>query len=213
MNIHSLAMTNTAKSSSKPPGRTSQRAIVTDKREAILAAALDLFVERGFYGTAVPEIADKAGVGAGTIYRYFVSKEALVNALFRQEKQRFAERVMVDFPQSTIARELFKQLWHRMARYAVENHKPFVFMELHHHADYLDTESRLLEERMLHLFSGLIVAAQARGEIKQGSPNLLMGIVMGGFIGVMRNCIGTKAALSDADWAFAEQCVWEAIRA
>ena len=32
----------------------------TNKREAVMRAALDLFVERGFYGTAVPEIADKA---------------------------------------------------------------------------------------------------------------------------------------------------------
>src|ERR1035437_2808422 len=44
---------------------------VDDKREAILGAALELFAERGFHGTAVPQIADKAGVGAGTIYRYF----------------------------------------------------------------------------------------------------------------------------------------------
>jgi AcrR family transcriptional regulator len=69
MNIHSLVT---------PPRRDStatlaKREPVSDKREAIMAAALDLFVERGFYGTAVPEIAEKAGVGAGTIYRYFES--------------------------------------------------------------------------------------------------------------------------------------------
>ena len=47
-----------------------------DKREAVLGAALELFVERGFHGTTVPEIAERAGVGAGTIYRHFASKEA-----------------------------------------------------------------------------------------------------------------------------------------
>ena len=57
-----------------------------------MAAALELFVERGFYGTAVPEIAERAGVGAGTIYRYFESKEALVNALYREQKLRFGQR-------------------------------------------------------------------------------------------------------------------------
>src|SRR6185503_418939 len=92
--------------SKAPAGRASQRATATDKREAIMTAALELFVERGFFGTAVPEIADKAGVGAGTIYRYFESKEALVNELYRQEKRLFAERVMHDFPTTTIAREL-----------------------------------------------------------------------------------------------------------
>jgi TetR/AcrR family transcriptional regulator, repressor of fatR-cypB operon len=54
---------------------------VTGKREAILNAALQLFTEFGFHGTAMPQVAERAGVGAGTIYRYFTSKEALVNTL------------------------------------------------------------------------------------------------------------------------------------
>jgi AcrR family transcriptional regulator len=170
-------------------------------------------VERGFFGTAVPEIAEKAGVGAGTIYRYFESKEALVNALYRQEKQRFAERTLHDFPRSSIARELFRTMWMRMAKFAIDNPKPFVFMELHHHASYLDAESRALEQRMLELFANIVVAAQARGELKAGQPRLLMGLVMGAFVGVIRTCVELAQPLADADWAFAEQCVWEAIRA
>jgi len=196
-----------------PPSRASHRAIVTDKRDAIMHAALELFVERGFFGTAVPEIADKAGVGAGTIYRYFESKEALVNALYRQEKQRFAERVLNEFPTTTIARELFRTMWMRMAKFATENPKPFVFMELHHHASYLDAESRALEARMLDLFTNVVTAAQARGELKVGPPRLLMGIVMGAFVGVIRSCVEMDQSLESADWKLAEQCVWEAIRA
>jgi AcrR family transcriptional regulator len=218
MNIHSFAMTSPTKTSSKPPagapsGRTSHRAIVTDKREAILAAALELFVERGFYGTAVPEIAEKAGVGAGTIYRYFENKEALVNALYRHEKQGFASRVLAELPKTTIARELFRTMWNKMAAFAVENPKPFVFLELHHHAPYLDAESLALEQRMLELFTNVVVAAQARGELKAGPPRLLMSIVMGAFVGVIRSCVEIDAPLGDTDWTLAEQCVWEAIRA
>jgi TetR/AcrR family transcriptional regulator, repressor of fatR-cypB operon len=207
-------MTPPAKTSSKPAaGTPSHRAAVTDKREAIMAAALDLFVERGFHGTAVPEIADKAGVGAGTIYRYFENKEALVNALYRQEKQSFASRVLGEIPKSTTARELFRTMWNKMAAFSVENPKPFVFMELHHHAAYLDTESRALEQRMHQLFENVIVAAQARGELKKGPPSLLMSIVLGAFVGVMRGCVETSGSLREADWQLAEQCVWEAIRA
>jgi AcrR family transcriptional regulator len=194
-------------------GRASQRVIATDKRDAIMSAALELFVERGFFGTAVPEIADKAGVGAGTIYRYFESKEALVNALYRQEKQRFAERVITDFPTTPIARELFRTMWMRMAKFAVENPKPFIFLELHHHASYLDVESRALEARMLDLFTNVVVAAQARGELKKGAPRLLMSLVMGAFVGVIRSCVEIAQPLDTADWTLAEQCVWEAIRA
>jgi hypothetical protein len=38
-----------------------------------------------------------------------------------------------------------------------------------------------------------------------------MGLVMGAFVGVIRNCL--ERPPDDADWTLAEQCMWEAIRA
>jgi len=185
---------------------------VHDKREAILQAALELFVERGFFGTAVPEIADRAGVGAGTIYRYFDSKEALVNAIYRQEKLRFSASVLGDFPAMVNTREQFRTIWMRMAEFATANPSAFIFLELHHHASYLDAESRQVEQRMLEVITAVMTAAQARRELKAGSGQLLMGMVMGAFIGVIRSCLDFDQPLASADWAFAEQCIWEAIR-
>ncbi|MEO8700378.1 MAG: TetR/AcrR family transcriptional regulator [Kofleriaceae bacterium] len=185
---------------------------VNDKREQIVDAALALFVERGFYGTAVPEIADRAGVGAGTIYRYFDSKEALVNSIYRQQKLMFAQVVLDGFPATATTREQFRALWMRMAKFAIDHTDAFVFLELHHHARYLDAESRAVENRMLELFTGVITNAQARGELKPGPPRLLMGLVMGGFVGVIRSCVEIDQSLADADWKLAEQCLWEAVR-
>ncbi len=208
-----MAETNANKHRAAPSRPSSRSLAAHDKRDSIMAAALDLFVERGFYGTAVPEIADRAGVGAGTIYRYFVSKEALVNELYRQEKTRFAHLVIDDFRPPAGAREQFRMLWMRMAKFASTHVKSFVFLELHHHAPYLDPESRALEQRMLALFGSVIVSAQARGELKKTDPRLLMALVMGAFTGVIRNCVEIKTPLEQADWSTAEQCMWEAIRA
>jgi AcrR family transcriptional regulator len=47
------------------------------KRHAILDQAIRTFAELGFRGTDVQVIADRAGVGKGTVYRYFKSKEEL----------------------------------------------------------------------------------------------------------------------------------------
>ncbi|HLL22108.1 MAG TPA: TetR/AcrR family transcriptional regulator [Kofleriaceae bacterium] len=185
---------------------------VTDKREAILVAALGLFVERGFWGTAVPEIAERAGVGAGTIYRYFESKEALVNAIYRMEKHRFASAVLENFPPTTNTREQFRTIFMRMAAFATANPHAFVFLELHHHASYLDADSRAVEQRLFDVIMQVVHAAQARRELKQGSARLLMGMVMGAFVGVIRSCLDFGQSAADADWTFAEQCVWEAIR-
>jgi len=218
-------MTNEAQPKTRPSqqaiGRPSQPAIAGgrraartqgDKREAILEAALDLFVERGFFGTAVPEIADRAGVGAGTIYRYFESKEALVNAIYRLQKMQFANVVLDGFPANGTTREQFRVLWMRMAKFATEHTHAFVFLELHHHARYLDAESRAVENRMLDLFTGVVTQAQARGELKIGPPRLLMGLVMGAFVGVIRSCVEVDQPLEQADWKLAEQCIWEAVR-
>ncbi len=204
-----------SKAAIEPAARPSKAAIgrgVGDKREAIMTAALDLFVERGFFGTAVPELAERAGVGAGTIYRYFDSKEALVNALYRQEKMHWAHAVLDDFQAAAASREQFRLLWNRMVKFVIANEKSFVFLELHHHARYLDVESRAVEQRMLDLFIQLIQSAQARGEFKAGSPRLLIGITMGAFIGVIRSCREAEQPLDGADWKLAEQCVWEAVR-
>ena len=154
-----------------------------------------------------------ADVGAGTIYRYFESKEALVNAIYRQEKTKFANVVVGDFPTGLATRELFRTMFMKMAAFTTAHPKSFVFMELHHHAPYLDAESRALEERMSAMFAQIIVAAQGRNELKAGAPRILMGIVLGGFVGVVRGCVEIDIPLEQADWKLAEQCLWEAIRA
>jgi AcrR family transcriptional regulator len=60
----------------EPPGRreASKQAV----RDALLAAARDLFAERGFEGTTVRDIAKAANVTERTFYRYFDGKEGLV---------------------------------------------------------------------------------------------------------------------------------------
>ena len=183
-----------------------------DKREAILAAALALFVERGFHGTAVPEIAERAGVGAGTIYRHFESKEAVVNELYRRHKQLLATRVLSDFPGECVAREQFRALWHRMARYVADEPLGFAFLELHNHRSYLDAESRAIEARIRDFGVAFLQAAQRRGEVRATEPMVLIGIVMGAFIGLVRFAAECQLTLDDDAWRAAEQCVWEAIR-
>lgn len=51
-------------------------------RENLLKAASDLLMEVGFEGMTTAQIAKRAGVAEGTIYRHFSSKEALVEAVF-----------------------------------------------------------------------------------------------------------------------------------
>lgn len=52
-------------------------------KSKILEAALDLFYEKGFHLATVEDIAERAGVGKGTLYRYFANKGALFSELIK----------------------------------------------------------------------------------------------------------------------------------
>ena len=52
--------------------------------QELLAAALDLFVERGYAATRLEEVAAQAGVSKGTLYLYFANKEELFKAVVRE---------------------------------------------------------------------------------------------------------------------------------
>jgi AcrR family transcriptional regulator len=54
-----------------------------ERREAILAAALDEFSSQGFAAARLEDVAKRAGVAKGTIYLYFRDKEALFQELIR----------------------------------------------------------------------------------------------------------------------------------
>ena len=52
--------------------------------EEINAAALELFVERGYAGTRLEDVAARAGISKGTLYLYFANKEELFKAVVRE---------------------------------------------------------------------------------------------------------------------------------
>lgn len=183
-----------------------------EKRDAILDAALTLFVERGFYGTAVPLVADKANVGAGTIYRYFPSKEALVNALYQRHKGALAEAMTSGFPHDAPFREQFHHFWSRVCGYALENPRALQFLELHHHGSYLDETSRAMERELLGRSKALVDGAISQQILKPLPGELLMAIVWGSFRALVQGGAEGLVRFDDAMIAQAEACLWEAIR-
>jgi len=68
------------------------RPVVTDKREAILRAAIRVFAHNGYFNSKVADIAREAGVADGTVYLYFKSKEDILHSIFdRSMEQAIAD--------------------------------------------------------------------------------------------------------------------------
>jgi AcrR family transcriptional regulator len=186
--------------------------VESGKRQAILDAALDLFAERGFHGTAVPLVAERAGVGAGTVYRYFDSKEALVNELFRFWKHELGRALLYEFPVGVKMREQFHEIWLRLNRFAAVHPKAVAFLELHHHRDYLDARSRAVEDAVLAPLYQFVTSAQQRQEIRPIAPEVLMAMVYGTFTALLRAGWEKRVTVTPALLVEAERTLWEAIR-
>lgn len=182
------------------------------KREAILDAALKLFSERGFHGTAVPLVAAQAHVGAGTVYRYFSSKEALVNALYQHWKNQLSLTLFAELPETLSARARFSEVWQRLWRFAKTHPEAATFLELHHHQGYLDEASVALEHSVHSTLVQLVEGLQSERVLKPCPAELLIAVAWGAFVGVVRGGTENRYALDETAMAQAEACVWEAIR-
>ncbi|MFQ6084379.1 MAG: TetR/AcrR family transcriptional regulator [Candidatus Aminicenantia bacterium] len=182
-----------------------------NKQEVILQAALELFTERGFHGTAMPLVAERANVGMGTIYRYFQSKEALVNRLYQKLKNECYDVVMKNFPFKAPIREQFHEFWYRIIIYYIENPLAFSFCELHYHLPYLDEISLRLQSKFLEPIIALFEQAKKEQIIKNLPSALLISIVHGAMVAIIKNGQDGKFELTPEVVEQAENCCWEAI--
>ncbi|WP_328188396.1 TetR/AcrR family transcriptional regulator [Marinobacter sp. OP 3.4] len=191
---------------------TAQQTQQTDpqpKRTAILEAALDRFAELGVNGVAVPDIANRAQVGTGTIYRYFQNKEALVNALFQEEKLRFGEYLAQTRDRQGSPRELFNQHWQQMVGFAREHPKSFRFLELQDHLPYLDNRSRALERQVLQRLVKPSRNLQQQGVFRTDiRAEIIMATVWGAFVNLMKAERAGYIELSDKDINDARDACW-----
>jgi AcrR family transcriptional regulator len=182
-----------------------------DKRDRLLTAALELFVARGFDGVSVPEIAAKAGVAVGTVYRYFETKEALVNALYRRWKTLYNEIVLAPIPAGQSIRRQFGTYWQRMTLFARARPGATRFMDLHHHGDYLDEESRALSRKYREVAEAFIAEGCKSGQLRPLDPIMVVALMWGAAAGLVK--FASQGALEfDARTATdMEDALWRAI--
>ncbi|MCB9595027.1 MAG: TetR/AcrR family transcriptional regulator [Sandaracinaceae bacterium] len=183
------------------------------KKERILDAALGLFAERGYHGTAVPLVAEAAGVGAGTIYRYFEGKQGLVNELFRREKRAVTNHVLGSFPFSEPPRSQFHYFFGRIVEWARTQPQSFQFLEHHHHGPYLDEDSLALEREVTEYALNYVRMLKTTGIARDADDHLFLVVVWGTIVRMMREAWNGSLELTDAFLAQAEEACWEAIKA
>lgn len=102
---------------------------VPDKRAAIMKAALILFTQRGFHGTPTSMISESAGVSTGILFRYFATKNDLINSVYFSAKERMGQATYAGCDEETSVRDKIKRIWGNAIRWGVENPYEFMFIE------------------------------------------------------------------------------------
>ena len=126
----------------------------------LTAAALDLFVEKGFAATRLDDVAVRAGVSKGTLYLYFDSKEALFKAVVEEGIVPFlasAEQQMAEYDGEMIdlLRSLFSDWWQKIGatrlagvtKLVISESRNFPEVARYYHDNVLVRGSALFVER------------------------------------------------------------------
>ncbi len=108
----------------------------TDRRKEIMQAALRLIAEHGFHGAPMAMIADTAGLGTGTIYCHFASKDDLIRELFLDLRETIMATLMEGYSVDRPIRERFLHLGKALLQYFVDHPVHFRFIEQYMNSPY-----------------------------------------------------------------------------
>ena len=107
-----------------------------DKRDEIVRSTLELIAERGYHGAPMAMIAERAGVGAGTIYRYFENKDVLIHELYSNLENKIYPFILDGYPDDAPIRVRFLHLWTALLRYFIEHPLHYRYLEQFHNSPY-----------------------------------------------------------------------------
>ena len=164
-----------------------------DKQVQIMETAEVLFAEKGFNGTSVRDIAEKANVNLAMISYYFGSKDKLLEALFsyRGEHLKMKMETMIGEKQMSSIEKMDSLIDHYIEK--LMNQQCFsrimVREQVVNHTGLTAELITQMKKRNQELISRLIHQGQKRGEFKK---NIDIPLMMATLIGTANHTIATQ---------------------
>ena len=177
----------------------------------ILRATLDEVQAVGLAGLSMEAVARRAGVATGTVYVYFKSKEALLDALYRHTKLKFATFVLRD--EGEPLRAAFARIIKAYLDYMIENKSEIVFMAQMFNSPYVTVETR----EAVALGARAVTALLERGKAEQLLKTIDTGWMTAFVGGTMHAMAPLAASLRGAQYRDFQETVatlcWDALKA
>ena len=142
-----------------------------------MEAAITLFGERGYESTSVSILAKAAGIGKGTIYSYFTSKNEILLAFCEEELAFIHDEIREKLdPDAPVAEKMLLVLMSEF-RFVTKN-KEFgrtLLRELTFPKEITIEKSRIIEERFLDLFITIFKEGQKKGQLRRDIELVVTG--------------------------------------
>ncbi|MBI1921883.1 MAG: TetR/AcrR family transcriptional regulator [Geobacter sp.] len=189
-----------------------------DKRDEIVRAALELIAEHGFHGAPMAMVAERAGVGAGTIYRYFENKDVLIAELYEELEDKIYAVLLEGYPTEKPMRERFLHLGKTLLRFFIENPLDFRYVEQFHNSPYgvAVRRDKILGTRNKNggcdIFRELFEEGVSQQVMKDFPLVILFALAFGPLLAVTRDHILGFVALDDTLIARTIEACWDSVR-
>lgn len=186
-----------------------------DKRDDIVCAALELIAEHGYHGAPMAMIAERAGVGAGTIYRYFESKEVLIGELYRELEAKLYPCLVAAYDAQHTIRGRFIHLGTALLRYFIACPLHFRYLEQFHNSPY---GAAFRREKLLgksgdgDLFCSLLQEGAEQQVIKELPLTILAALAFGPLLNVARDHILGFITLDDQLIDRTVEACWDGLK-
>ncbi|WIY63357.1 TetR/AcrR family transcriptional regulator [Bacillus arachidis] len=170
----------------------------TDKRNErqmrILEAAVDMFGEKGYASTSTSEIAKRAGVAEGTIFRYYKTKKDLLLAVVMPTLTKFAAPFFVQ----AFAKEILEntyETYEEFLRIAIRNRFEFakkhfpmlkiLLQEVPFQPELKNEIQQLVEQELFSRFKKLIIHFQEQGQIIEMPTSSVVRFTLSSIMGLI----------------------------
>ncbi|MDO9468380.1 MAG: TetR/AcrR family transcriptional regulator [Thiobacillus sp.] len=182
--------------------------------ERIIAAALQLFTQRGYFSTSVPDMARTAQVSVGSIYHHFKDKEDVARALFVGLMEGLQEALAKIAHDNATAHDRCRAVMAMLFELTESNRDAMDFMLYAKHRDFLPSERPVCSSKPFETMRAFVQDGMENGEIRNMDVMVATSCLFGGAIrlitarldGVLAEPLPDRL---DAVW----DCAWRGVAA